>query len=104
MRYANCVHGQAAPTAVMSMFRFFEEELNEHLYNKRCPAKVCRELVRYEVVHHSDRLPEAEAICPTAAVVRDNGHYRIDQGKCIKCDACREQAPYAIAVLDEFGL
>jgi len=103
MRYANCVHGQAAPTAVMSMFRFFEEELNEHLYNKRCPAKVCRELVRYEVVHHSDRLPEAEAICPTAAVVRDNGHYRIDQAKCIKCDACREQAPYAIAVVDAFG-
>ncbi|MDO8612176.1 MAG: NADH-ubiquinone oxidoreductase-F iron-sulfur binding region domain-containing protein [Dehalococcoidia bacterium] len=103
MRYANCVHGQAAPTAVMSMFRFFEEELNEHLYNKRCPAKVCRDLVRYEVLHHSDRLPEAEAICPTAAVVRENGHYRIDQAKCIKCDACREQAPYAIAVLDAFG-
>jgi NADH:ubiquinone oxidoreductase subunit F (NADH-binding) len=103
MRYANCVHGQAAPTAVMSMFRFFEEELNEHLHNKRCPAKVCRGLVRYEVLHHSDRLPEAEAICPTQAVVRDDGKYRIDQAKCIKCDACREQAPYAIAVLDEFG-
>ena len=27
----------------------------------------------------------------------------IDQGKCIKCDACREQAPYAIALVDEFG-
>ncbi|HLB27300.1 MAG TPA: NADH-ubiquinone oxidoreductase-F iron-sulfur binding region domain-containing protein [Dehalococcoidia bacterium] len=109
MRYANCFHAQAAPTAVMSMFRFFEEELNEHLQNKRCPAKVCRDLVRYEVVHHSDRLPAAEAICPTAAVVRDpstgsgQGHYRIDQGKCIKCDACREQAPYAIAVVDEYG-
>ncbi len=56
-------------------------------------------------------MPEAEAICPTQAVVRDNaqtvtrpgGGYRIDQGKCIKCDACREQAPYAIAVVDEFG-
>jgi NADH-quinone oxidoreductase subunit F len=103
MRHANCVHGQAAPTAVMSMFRFFEDELNEHLYNKRCPAKVCRGLVRYEVVHHSDRLPLAEAICPTQAVVRENGKYRIDQAKCIKCDACREQAPYAIAVVDEFG-
>jgi NADH-quinone oxidoreductase subunit F len=103
MGYANCAHGQAAPTAVMSMFRFFEDELNEHLHNKRCPAKVCRGLVRYEVVHHSDKLPEAEAICPTQAVVRENGSYRIDQGKCIKCDACREQAPYAVAVVDEFG-
>jgi NADH-quinone oxidoreductase subunit F len=115
MRYANCAHGQAAPTAMMSMFRFFEEELNEHLHNRRCPARVCRELVRYEVIHHSDELPQAEAICPTQAVVRQNGdeggqtaassgvRYRIDQGKCVKCDACREQAPYAIAVVDAFG-
>lgn len=100
---ANCFHGQGAPTAVMSMFRFFEGELLEHVERKRCPAKVCRGLVRYEVLHHSDRLPAAEAICPTNAVVRDNGTYRIDQLKCIKCDACREQAPYAIAVVDEFA-
>src|SRR5207244_2494853 len=82
---ANCFHGQGAPTAVMSMFRFFEGELLEHVERKRCPAKVCRGLVRYEVLHHSDRLPAAEAICPTNAVVRDNGTYRIDQLKCIKC-------------------
>ena len=103
MRYANCAHGQAAPTAIMSMFRFFEEELMEHIERKRCPAKTCRGLMRYEVVHYSDRLPQAEAICPTQAVARENGRYRIDQARCIKCDACREQAPYAIAVLDEFG-
>ncbi len=103
MRYANCAHGQAAPTAMMSMFRFFEDEFNEHLHNRRCPAKVCRDLVRYEVIHHSDELPLAEAVCPTQAVVRDNGRYHIDQGKCVKCDACREQASYAIAVVDEFG-
>ncbi len=100
---ANCFHGQGAPTAVMSMFRFFEEELLEHVERKRCPAKVCRGLVRYEVLHHSDLLPKAEAICPTNAVVRTNGTYRIDQPKCVKCDACREQAPYAIGVVDEFA-
>ena len=100
---ANCFHGQGAPTAVMSMFRFFEDELMEHVQRKRCPAKVCRGLVRYEVMHQSELLPKAEAICPTNAVVRDNGTYRIDQAKCIKCDACREQAPYAISVVDEFS-
>ncbi|HEV8574112.1 MAG TPA: NADH-ubiquinone oxidoreductase-F iron-sulfur binding region domain-containing protein [Dehalococcoidia bacterium] len=100
---ANCFHGQGAPTAVMSMFRFFEEELLEHVERKRCPARVCRGLVRYEVLHHSELLAKAEAICPTAAVVRENGSYRIDQAKCVKCDACREQAPYAIGVVDEFA-
>jgi NADH:ubiquinone oxidoreductase subunit F (NADH-binding)/(2Fe-2S) ferredoxin len=100
---ANCFHGQGAPTSVMTMFRHFEAELMEHVERKRCPAKVCRGLIRYEVLHQSERLPAAEAICPTDAVVRDNGTYRIDQLKCIKCDACREQAPYAIAVVDEFA-
>ncbi len=107
---ANCFHGQGAPTSVMTMFAHFEDELLEHLERKRCPAKACRGLIRYEVLHQSDRLPLAEAICPTNAVVRDDAMsasggatYRIDQEKCVKCDACREQAPYAIAVVDEFG-
>jgi NADH:ubiquinone oxidoreductase subunit F (NADH-binding)/(2Fe-2S) ferredoxin len=104
MRNSNCVHGQAAPTSVMSMFRFFEAELLEHVERKRCPTRQCSGLIRYEVLHQSDRLPLAEAICPTAAVVKDDaGTYRIDQEKCVKCDACRQQAPYAIGVVDEFG-
>ncbi len=100
---ANCFHGQGAPTAVMSMFRFFEDELREHIERRRCPARRCAGLVRYEVLHQSERLPLAEAICPTNAVVREDGTYRIDQEKCVKCDACREQAPYAIALVDAFG-
>jgi NADH:ubiquinone oxidoreductase subunit F (NADH-binding) len=100
---ANCFHGQGAPTVVMSMFRWFEEELMEHVVRKRCPARRCPGLIRYEVLRQSDRLPLAEAICPTDAVVKGNdGLYRIDQEKCVRCDACREQAPYAIALVDEF--
>jgi NADH-quinone oxidoreductase subunit F len=101
---ANCFHGQGAPTSVMSMFRYFEEELLEHVVHKRCPARRCAGLIRYEVAHQTDKLADAEAICPTSAVVKDEtGNYRIDQERCVKCDACREQAPYAIAVFDEFS-
>jgi NADH:ubiquinone oxidoreductase subunit F (NADH-binding) len=100
---ANCFHGQGAPTVIMSTFRYFEEELMEHVERKRCPAKRCPGLIRYEVLHQSEMLPAAEAICPTGAVTRDNGKYFIDQSKCVKCDACREQAPYAIAIVDEFA-
>jgi Fe-S-cluster-containing hydrogenase component 2 len=76
----------------------------EHVLRKRCPARRCAGLVRYEVLHQSERLEAAEETCPTRAVVKDErGVYRIDQEKCVKCDACREQAPYAIAVVDEFG-
>jgi NADH-quinone oxidoreductase subunit F len=101
---ANCFHGQGAPTAVMTMLRWYEDELMEHVLRKRCPARRCAGLIRYEVLHQSDKLASAEAICPTAAVVKDaRGVYRIDQERCVKCDACREQAPYAIGVVDEFG-
>jgi NADH:ubiquinone oxidoreductase subunit F (NADH-binding) len=101
---ANCFHGQGAPTVVTSMFRWFEDELREHVERKRCPAKRCAGLIRYEVIHQTDTLTLAEAICPTSAVIRDHvENYRIDQQKCVKCDACREQAPYAIAVVDEFS-
>jgi len=101
MRYANCAHGQAAPTAVMNSLEAFLEEFQEHIEGKRCPAKVCRGLVRYEIVGKSPGLPEAAAICPTAAiVVHSDGRYTIDQGLCIKCDACRELAPEAVQVVD----
>jgi NADH:ubiquinone oxidoreductase subunit F (NADH-binding) len=100
---ANCFHGQGAPTAVMTMLRWFEDELMEHIVRKRCPAKVCAGLVRYEVLHQSDKLTAAAAICPTNAVVQDErGMWRIDQERCVKCNACREQAPYAIELVDEF--
>jgi len=100
---ANCFHGQGAPTVIMSTFRFFEEELLEHVERKRCPAKRCRGLIRYEVLHQSERLAAAEAICPTNAVIQRDGNYFIDQAKCVKCDACREQAPHAVTVVDEFA-
>jgi NADH-quinone oxidoreductase subunit F len=100
MRYSNCAHGQAAPTAVMNSIEAFLDEYQEHIERKRCPAKVCRGLIRYEILGKSYNLPEAAAICPTAAIVQQDGDYTIDQALCIKCGACRELAPAAVQVVD----
>jgi NADH:ubiquinone oxidoreductase subunit F (NADH-binding)/(2Fe-2S) ferredoxin len=102
MRWANCAHGQAAPTAVMNSIEAFLDEYQEHIEHKRCPARVCPGLIRYEISGQSPKLAEAAAICPTAAIVASDGEYAIDQGLCIKCDACREVAPEAIQVVDSF--
>ena len=51
----------------------------------------------------SEALPEAAAICPTEAIAQEDGEgsgWRIDQARCIKCDACRELAPDAVRVVD----
>jgi len=103
MRWSNCAHGTAAPTVVLNMLAAFPEEYQEHVEGKRCPAKVCRGLVRYEITDSDPNLPDAAAICPTAAIVEEGGRYVIDQGLCIKCDACRELAPEAIQVVDVVG-
>jgi NADH:ubiquinone oxidoreductase subunit F (NADH-binding)/(2Fe-2S) ferredoxin len=100
MRWSNCAHGTAAPTVVLNMLAAFPEEYKEHVEGKRCPAKVCRGLVRYEISGSSPTLPDAAAICPTAAIVQQGDRYVIDQGLCIKCDACRELAPDAVQVVD----
>lgn len=103
MRNANCAHGQAAPTIILSLLDLFQDELQEHLVRKRCPAKACRGLVRYEIVAQDEALPRAADICPTQAIVKEDGSYRIDQARCIRCNACKEVAPQAIAVLDRFA-
>lgn len=100
--YSNCVHGQAAPTVVGNIISFFEDEVREHMFERRCRAKACKGLIRYEVSQQQPELADAEAICPTNAVVKKDGAYEIDQSLCIKCDACREVAPQAIEVVDAF--
>jgi NADH:ubiquinone oxidoreductase subunit F (NADH-binding) len=100
LRWSNCAHGTAAPTVALNMLNAFPEEYREHVEGKRCPAKICRGLVRYEIAGSSPNLPDAAAICPTAAIVEKGGAYSIDQGLCIKCDACRELAPEAVQMVD----
>ena len=98
LQWSNCVHGSAAPTIMLKSAEHFREEIDEHIVNRRCPALVCRDLIRYEVTGESEALPAAAAICPTEAIVEEDGNWRINE-RCIKCDACRDIAPEAIAVV-----
>ncbi len=108
LQWSNCVHGSAAPTIMLKSAEHFREEIDEHIVHGRCPARVCRDLIAYEIHADSPALPEAAAICPTEAIVREAGSaevaqaggWRIDQSRCIRCDACREIAPEAVRVVD----
>ena len=44
-----CGLGQGAPNPVVSTLRFFRDEYEAHIYEKRCPAKVCQALIKYEI-------------------------------------------------------
>jgi NADH:ubiquinone oxidoreductase subunit F (NADH-binding) len=105
--WSNCVHGSAAPTIMAKSADFFREEIDAHIYERRCPAQVCPDLIRYEVFDKSDKMAEAQAICPVDAIEQDEasselasvGGWRITEA-CIRCDACREIAPEAIRIVD----
>ena len=100
LQYSNCVHGSAAPTIMLKSAELFREEIDEHIVNQRCPAQICRDLIRYEIEGDDPALPEAAAVCPTEAIAQEDETWRIDQARCIKCDACRELAPGAVRVVD----
>ncbi|HKZ50637.1 MAG TPA: hypothetical protein VJ256_02590, partial [Dehalococcoidia bacterium] len=94
-------HGQAAPTAALNAIRHFEEEMWEHIRERRCRARSCAGLIRYEIEPGAGEAgARAAEICPTAAIREQNGRYEIDDALCIRCGACREVAPEVVRVVD----
>ena len=101
--WSNCLHGQFAMTSIKTALKAFPEEWREHIIEKRCRAGVCEGLIEYVVRSQGDPgLPAAEEICPTNAVQREGGQYVIVDQLCIRCGACKEQAPSGIEVRDRF--
>ncbi|MFC2113446.1 NADH-quinone oxidoreductase subunit NuoF [Bacteroidota bacterium] len=87
-----CGLGQTAPNPVLTTLKYFEEEYEKHVVDKRCPAAVCRELVEYSVI--KDKCTGCQRcvdVCPTGAITgpRSEPHF-LDPEKCIKCRACYE--------------
>ena len=87
-----CQLGGSAPNPVLTMIRYFREELEAHVVDKRCPAKVCRPLIRYTVNKtNCTGCHACFTACPTQAVSGERKQmHKIAQKKCIKCDTCRQ--------------
>lgn len=87
---ALCGLGQTAPNPVLSTLRYFRDEYEAHIYEKRCPAGVCKKLARFVI--DADKCKGCSACarkCPVTAISGQvRSPYEIDQAKCIKCGAC----------------
>jgi len=85
-----CGLGQTAPNPVLTTLKYFREEYEEHIREKRCRAKQCRALIRYRVLAETcTGCMACVKACPTQAAVgeRKKAH-TIIQDKCIQCGLC----------------
>ena len=89
---ALCALGQTAPNPVLSTLKYFRDEYEAHVYEKRCPAGVCKNLMHYEILPDVCRGCTACARkCPVGAISGTvKQPHTIDVNKCIKCGACIE--------------
>ena len=87
-----CGLGQTAPNPVLSTIRYFREEYETHIRDKKCPAKVCKSLLTYSV--NKERCKACGAClkaCPSGAVTgAKKTPHEIDPAKCVRCGACFE--------------
>ena len=85
-----CGLGQTAPNPILSTLRHFKDEYLAHINDKKCPAKVCPELVVYSI--DADKCTGCSMcarVCPTGAANGELKHpHSIDTDKCISCSAC----------------
>ena len=87
---ALCGLGQTAPNPVLTTLKYFKDEYLAHIEEGTCPAKVCKALIRYEII--PDKCTGCGAclkVCPTAAITGEKKEvHNIAQEKCIKCGMC----------------
>ncbi len=97
---AMCALGQTAPNPVLSTLKYFRDEYEAHVVEKRCPAGVCKNLMHYEI--QPDKCKGCTLCarrCPANAITgKVKEPHVIDQSKCIKCGACMEGCKFSAIV------
>ena len=91
-----CGLGQTAPNPVLSTLRYFRDEYEAHVVDKRCPAGVCKSLLKYTI--DPEKCIGCTACarqCPVGAIAGEvKKAHVIDQDKCIKCGACEAKCRF----------
>lgn len=92
-----CALGQTAPNPVLSTLRYFRDEYEAHIRDKKCPAGSCKALLAYEIIEEKCKnCGLCLKNCPVSAITgnkKEKIPFVIDPTLCIKCGVCFEKCP-----------
>lgn len=103
---ALCGLGKTAPNPVLTTLRYFRDEYETHIRDKKCPAHACRQLNVYTVDENrclsvGKGCDVCRRNCASDAILgAKNEAHRIDQSKCIKCGVCFEVCNFSAVKVD----
>ncbi|HEX9075095.1 MAG TPA: NADH-quinone oxidoreductase subunit NuoF, partial [Anaerolineae bacterium] len=89
---ALCGLGKTAPNPVLSTIRYFREEYQAHIQDKKCPAGVCKDLITFYVIaENCNGCTLCARNCTEQAITGELHQLHVlDESKCIRCGICRE--------------
>ncbi len=97
-----CGLGQTAPNPVLTTLKYFREEYEAHVYDKKCPAGTCRELIYFWI--DPEKCTGCMACiraCPVEAITgeKKKTHY-INPDVCIRCGSCRDVCNFGAVIVE----
>jgi len=91
-----CGLGMTAPNPILSTIRYFRDEYEAHIREKRCPAKICKNLITISI--DPEKCTGCGAclkVCPVDAIMGEKKKpHQLEAEKCVKCRACYEACKF----------
>lgn len=97
-----CALGKTAPNPVLTTIKYFKDEYIAHIRDKKCPAKVCKHLIKYTVIPEKcTGCLACLKTCPAKAISGERKEvHTIDQDKCTKCGSCYDVCKFEAVLVE----